>query len=189
MAYATLTDLKARLDITVSTWDTVLQDALDWAQKWVDVYCGGRTFEAGTFTKYYDSDAQDPDDGQLLVVDDDLLTVTGLLNGDDDATILGSATYNLWPRNTSPKWGIRLKSDYAWEWDEDCFVAVTGTWGYTATPDGLVQGVTLRLAEWQYRNKDLIETTTPYSESIVLKKPMSFPSEVETDLRPYRRLA
>ena len=54
---------------------------------------------------------------------------------------------------------------------------------------GKIKGATLRLAEWQYRNKDLIETTTPYSESIVLRKPMAFPNEVETDLAPYRRLS
>ena len=186
--YATVAQLKARLEIGTATSDTTLQDALDWATDWIDTFTQ-REFTAGTETRYFDAHDLDPNDRALLCVDNDLLSVGTLTNGDDDATALGSATYWLWPRNETPAWGIRLKSSYSWQVETDCFIKITGTWGYSATPPALVEGACLRLAEWRYRSKDMLDTTTIFSEQATRVRPPAFPSEVEESLAPLRKLA
>src|SRR3712207_6110037 len=103
MPHATRTQLKARLNITGSTADSILDDALDWAQKWIDGYTG-RTFEATTATRYYTRDDIDPDNAARLIVDEDLLAVTGLVNGDGTGLVTGSCW--LEPRNGTPKRSI-----------------------------------------------------------------------------------
>lgn len=196
MAYISLSDLKAEISppVTGSAFDVVLQDAIDWAEGEVDRLTG-RHFEAASETHYFGADAIDPNDRSLLCVDGDLLTVGTLTNGDDDATVLGSSAYWLWPRNQSPYWGIKLKSDYSWEVDTDYQIAVKGTWGYLAAVDDttkvgkLIKGVTLRLASWRYKSRDLTDTTTIYSEAQVMARTPAYPKEVAEELASLGRLA
>ncbi len=61
----------------------------------------------------------------LFWMDDDLLTITTLTNG--DTTVITSTYYDLLPKNDSPKYAIQLKesSPYYWEVDangDDDFV-------------------------------------------------------------------
>lgn len=197
MSYIQLSDLKAEISppVTGSAFDVVLQDSIDWAAGEVDRITG-RHFEAATELHYFGADSLDPRDGQLLIVDGDLLSVGTLVNGDDDATVIGSADYWLWPRNQSPHWAIKLKANAteAWELDTDQLIQVNGTWGYIAavddnTPTGkLIKGVTLRLAAWRYKSRDLTDTTTIYSEAQVQARSPAYPQEVEKELESLRRL-
>jgi hypothetical protein len=121
----------------------VVQGLLESAQTFIEEETG-RRFEAATQTRYYKGDAVPFHDPTLLLVDDDLLTVTSLTNG--DGTVIASSLYWLEPRNKSPKFGIRLKSGAAWSFGTDGEVAVAGTWGYTAAASADVKRVTCRLA-------------------------------------------
>jgi hypothetical protein len=88
MAYIKLSDLKGELDIDATGDNPLLQQAIKAAQDYIESQTN-RVFEATTATRFYDSDARDADDSTLLHVDDDLLTVTTLANGD----AAGDSTY------------------------------------------------------------------------------------------------
>jgi hypothetical protein len=183
--YASLGDLRGRLNLTEGQDEALLILALGWASRFVEA-ATDRVFVAASATRYYRREALDPDNRRRLVLDEDLVSVTTLTNGDGAA--LAADAYWLEPRNESPKSSILLKSDYSWTWDTDEWVAVAGLWGYASAPDDLIKGVTLRLAEWGYRSKDLLETVTPFSETISTKLPPGFPAEVLTQLETRRRL-
>ena len=80
-------------------------------------------------TRYFDV----PSDRELDL-DDWLLAVTTLTNG--DAAAIASSEYNLHPKNQTPYRALRLKagSDVAWEPDSDgnteSVIALAGVWGY-----------------------------------------------------------
>ena len=95
-----------------------------------------RVFEATTLTKYYRRDSVLEWNTSVLWINDDLLTVTELLNGDADNTEIVAANYWLLDRNDGPPYhAIELLRDSGifWEFDIDQWVSVTGTWGYSAT--------------------------------------------------------
>ncbi len=189
MSYARLAELKAHLGIsaTETTDDRLLETYLTRASKAIATHTG-RTFEARTETRYYDYDVHD---GDLLYLDDDLLTVTTLTNGDTAATVITSGYYWLWSRNATPYWGIRLKSTFTqgWTWDEDCFVSVAGTWGFSATPPEDVTQACIRWAAQMYHAKDApVYETQAFPESGVITVPIGIPVDVRLLLEPYKRL-
>jgi hypothetical protein len=190
--YARLSEFKAYKGLSASetTDDRLLESFLASATKAISTYCG-RTFEARTQTRYFESDALDPFDRSLLWVDDDLLTVTGLTNGDSAATAITSSYYWLWPRNGGCFYGIRLKSTATsgWQFDTDYFVTVTGTWGYSATPPDDVTQACLRWTAFLYDQKDApTYDTTAFPASGVISIPAGIPADVQKLLNPYRRL-
>ena len=116
------------------TDDALLSDLLDRITVMMNSYLG-RAQTAAAGTRYYSKDAQDPDNGRILWVDADLQTITTLTNGDSDATVIPDTEYWLLDRNSGPPYyAIELESasTYSWEWDEDGWVSVLGTWGYAA---------------------------------------------------------
>lgn len=190
-SYATLSDLKAYLGISSSETDddALLSDLLERISARIDRETG-RRFQAVTETHYFESDALDPTVNTLWV-DDDLLTVTTLTNGDSDNETIPSTEYWLIPRNRSPKWGIRLKSDtnYSWEWDTDQWVAVTGTWGWSATPPDDIVEACVEWAAYAYHAKD---SAGPFDVSGILGAgiitiPKGIPAPVKQALHPYKK--
>lgn len=103
-----------------------------------------RRFEAVTATRTYGPGAVYYSDPRLLMLDEDLLSVTTLTNG--DGAVIAASEYRLFPYNTSPKFGIQLKSTSSWAFGDDGVVSVAGSWGYTAVADSDVKRVTCRLA-------------------------------------------
>ena len=123
MAYCTLAQVKNYLGITADTDDVLLAALIDRAQAAIDIYCG-RKFEATSGTRYYEMDAVD---GDYLRLDDDLISITTLTNGDDSSTVITSAYYWLWPQNDGPPYhSIRLKDNqttHDWERDDGYFIS------------------------------------------------------------------
>lgn len=115
---------------TDTTDDGVINLILDGASRWLDGETN-RHFYPNVETRYFS--VPDPIDTELLV-DDDLLAIATLTNG--DAVAVSSSDYNLLPKNRYPKYSIKLKdsSDLYWEWDSDgndeYVISVAGTWGY-----------------------------------------------------------
>jgi hypothetical protein len=147
-----------------------------------------RTFEARTETHYYNV----PDGRELYIDDDDLLTISALTNG--DGTVLTTADYYLYPRNTNPKWAIVLKqsSDYVWEDDADGntegVISVAGTWGYSATVPDDIKHACIRLTTYLYRQKDSsVMDSVAYQEAGILTIPKGIPQDVLDILTRYRR--
>lgn len=188
MAYATLETFKAYLSIPAAevTDDTLLRDLLERASKAIDNHCG-RRFSANTETHYFEADMLS--DTNTLHMDDDLLSVTTLTNGDDAGTTILPTEYWLIPRNDSPKFAIRLKSDstYRWEWDTDGWVSVLGTWGWSTTPpDDIVQAC-IRLAAYYYHQKDVpVYETTVFPDSGYVSVPVGMPVDVKEILSAYK---
>ena len=151
MAYVTraeyrkyVTQLSGGEDVTYSAdADAVTDDVLDQATAYIESQTG-RRYSALTDTRYYDARAVVTYDGQLLLLDDDLLTVTTLTNG--DGAVISASDYWLEPRNGPLYYGIRLKSTKSWSFSTDGQVSIAGTWGRMSTPSDDVKRVTLRLA-------------------------------------------
>jgi len=190
MAYATLEALKAYTGIPAATVtdDTLLRDLLERASKAIDTYCS-RHFEGVTDTRYYEMDAVD---GNYLVLDDDLISITTLTNGDSSSTAITSTYYWLWPRNSGPPYyAIRLKADQSthyWEVDTDYFITVTGVWGWALEPPEDITHACIRLAAYYYHQKDAgVYDVTTFPEAGVITTPQGIPRDVRLLLDPYRR--
>ena len=192
MAYASLAQLKSYLGIaTDETTDDVLLDALlKRATKMIDTYCS-RKFEATTATRYYEMDAVE---GDYLRLDDDLISITTLSNGDDSSTTITSTYYWLWPRNSGPPYhSVRLKADqttHSWEVDTDYFITITGSWGWAATPPADISHACVRYSAFLYHQKDSgVYDVSVFPESGVITTPQGIPRDVRLLLDPYRRTA
>jgi hypothetical protein len=151
-SYATLAEFKAYITASGQSVkadtadDTVIDNILEAASRHLDGETN-RTFYPRYETRYFC--VPDPQSAELML-DDDLLEITTLTNGDDSA--ISSTDYNLLPKNWYPKYGIRLTSPSGiyWEWDDEgndeYVIDVAGLWGYhnryTIQP-GWVLGTTL----------------------------------------------
>lgn len=135
-SYVTLAEYKAwatargQTMATDATDDGVIEDILEAASRYIDKQAV-RTFYPRVETRYYNVPC--PSD-RLLMLDDDLLAVTTLTNG--DTTVLTTTDYYLAPLNAYPKFGVVLKesSDYVWETDSNSnsegVISLLGFWGF-----------------------------------------------------------
>lgn len=196
-SYADLSAIRNRLGLvdTTTTDDDVLQQALDWATGFIDNYCG-RTFQDPSGNaQFFTRDSLAFDDVRVLEVDDDLLSVSTLING--DGTTIAADQYVLEPRNApfdvppQPYHAIRVLSTKGafWVWPVDGYVQVFGSWGFSASPDDLIVGACLRLAEFYYRSRVALVSTTLFDGTLKQEKAESFPNEVLTELDQRKRLA
>ena len=187
MAYITLAEMRYILDIDNVADDVKLVDAIDDAQSYIEDTTN-RRFEANTETRYYRRAAISPENSRLLEVDEDLLTVTELLNGDADNTEIVAGNFWLYPRNFRPYSGILLKTNITpfWQFDTDYWVEVTGTWGYSATPPGDILRACKHLAAFYYRTKDSqVFDVTAIPEAGVITIPQGVPATVTRILKRY----
>lgn len=188
MAYCSVTELKQYLGIDSATDDALLQALIARAQAAIDTHCG-RRFEAETKTRYYEMDAVD---GNYLHLDDDLLSITTLTNGDSSATTIASSEYWLWPRNEGPPyWAIRLEanSDDSWECDTDYMISVAGEWGWSETAPEDIKQACIRYSAYLYHQKDAAVYDVSIPEAGVMVVPQGIPRDVKLLIDPYRRFA
>lgn len=186
MAYVTLANFKlyiTELNGTQSSFtsadDTALQVYLDQAVAEIN-RSTARSFEASASTaKTY---SYDDYEGQVLLLGDDCLTVTAVVNG--DGVTISSTNYTLLPRNKTPKYAIELHTGYTWSTTAD--ISITGTWGYTTTAGAEVQRVVYRLAYF-YWQKRLSTGETQLVNEGVIQSAMEYPADVREWLRAMRR--
>lgn len=183
--YTTLEALKGYLGIaaTETNDDDLLSTLINSATDFINNRCG-RQFMASTRTCYYGRGSLR---GQLLILDNDLLSVTTLTNG--DGTVITADDYLLWPRNITPYAAIRLKQNRVWSFrDSDSEIVVTGQWGYSITPPADIVQACTRLAAHLYRQKDASffdATSTPEMGGLVIQR--GIPPDVDQLVRMYRR--
>jgi len=187
MAYIVLAELKDYLGIVTGEDDALLDLSIDRAVGYIEAQTN-RVFEAATATKYYSEFALDPYNSKMLHLDDDLLTITTLTNGDSSSTTITSSDYTLLPRNSTPYHQILLKTNGSsyWQFDTDCWVSVAGTWGYSTTPpDDIKQAATV-LAAYYYHQKDSqVFDTTAIPEAGVITIPAGIPATVTRIIGKY----
>ena len=138
-SYATTQEFKnfktQRAQSTINTDaadDLVIGSLLESASRYIDDQCR-RKFYPSIETRYFNV-PEDQNNDLLLFVDADLLEITTLTNG--DTTTITSTSYNLLPRNVSPKYGIKLipTSNIYWMNDStgngEFVIPVYGVWGF-----------------------------------------------------------
>ena len=186
--YCTLAEYKlySKITSTDTNDDSVLEDIIEGVSRAIDTFTA-RTFYARTETRYYDTP-----EGQDLQLDDDLLTVTTLTNG--DGTVLTSQYYKLYPLNFPQKYMIRLTNTYGWRIDPIAFqhgaISVAGTWGYSSTtPDDIKQICLYETqAEYHRRFGENMSTVATVTASGIVITPQGFAASTLQKLRPYRQI-
>ena len=126
--YTTLTDIHTTRGTTATGQDTLFTDLIKSTSRDMEVACGGRWFYPRVETRYFNTPA-----GRELEMDEDLLAVTTLTNG--DATAVSSSDYILLPYFGPPYYQIRLKQSASTIWtldssgNDERAISVLGIWG------------------------------------------------------------
>lgn len=185
--YCTLEQVKELAGIETSDDDTLLAELITRASAMVDSYTR-RQFAERTETRYYTPNTDTT--GQILYLDDDLLSITTLLNGDDAE--ISAEGYTLLPLNFTPKNRVKLKSNYSWVWaveDSEGALSVTGQWGYcfAANCPADIVHVTTRLSVWLYRQKDAPFNRVGNSLTGEYEVPTALPADIKAILNLYRK--
>lgn len=187
--YATLEDLRDYLGFSGTlgqAQDGLLQDCINRAESAIDNYTR-RDFAGTAGTYYANRFAQDKVVGQALYLTRDIHTLVALQNGDETTIPVGSVW--LEPQNQGPPYRIlRLKSSYAWVWNTDSNVVISGTFGYSATPPEDIKQAAVRYAAHIFRQKDASgpDNTAGFPEAGQVQYPQGMPSDVRWLLEPYR---
>ena len=136
----TLTSIRTQLEIagTLTRDDAFLDDQIDKASAWIFDHARERTFVPYLDTREFRHDALTGPAisrrgyiAPKLMVDEDLLAVRSIANGDADASTINA--YNLLPLNSYPKDKVELTSASGSAWNfasYDSAVSITGLWGY-----------------------------------------------------------
>lgn len=131
--YSTLDSLRAtrQFDGDDNDDNALLKTFIHAASNWFSNQ-NGRSFVPYTDTRGFDALYNPLLYARTLDLDEDLLAVTSITNGDDTTVV--SSDYVLQPSNFSPKFRIQLKmsSGLNWTWGTDWenSISVTGIWGY-----------------------------------------------------------
>lgn len=186
--YTTTTELRTYLGITAGSVadDALLNDLIFAASKWIDNYCH-RWFEARAGTRLYEiTDTE----GHKLHLDEDLLSVLLVRNGDSSATAFDTGDFDLLPLNCERKRIVRLIWDNSWEQDSDYYISVQGNWGYSSEPDATIQECCKELAAYLYKLRDSqVFDVTAQPDIGVITIPKGMPQSAAVKLAPYVRLA
>jgi hypothetical protein len=123
----------------------------------------------------------DPIDGPILLLDEDLAEDASLIQDVDDLTWAPTVFYR--EENDPPYWGIELTED---RWPQQ--TEVTGYWGYSRTPPPEIEYACLRLVKWLYDLKDTTEGQVPIvtPEGRVLL-PQGIPTDIMAIILPFVR--
>jgi len=181
--YTTWAAVKAYLAIEGVTDDTLGQALVSRACAMIDQFCR-RSFAQWTATRLFDVPS-----GPTLWLDEDLLSVTTLLNG--DGATLASGQYKLLPTNVTPKYGIRLRSGASWvggSTGDDQAISLAGSWGYSSTPPDDVVQAAVRLSAWLYKQRDAPFGTTARPDVGIVEVPAAIPEDVKAILLRYQRV-
>jgi len=188
--YCTTADVKAYIGTSKATDDALMASLIPRASARIDRYCDRTFIRRSAETRKFD--AVEDVEGRVLYLDDDLLSVTSITNG-DGATVSASE-YVLLPTNSSPKYAIKLKasSSTSWTWNTDPeeAISVSGTWGYyngTVPPDD-IKHAAIRLTAWYYHQRSAPFETQGLPELGVVTIPQDMPQDIKATLAPYIRL-
>lgn len=214
MAYATLEQLKAELNITHDKQDDLLADKLTDAQAVLELIYK-RCFEAPAEeeTRYVDYDPAFVKDGRrglLLPQAWDVCQISQVVNG--DGTVITPDKYVTEPRlrNVSggvitlppyssagggwPWYALQLKASsglyWTYEGDTKEAIAITGKFAFSATVPYVVRRATIRLAVWFYQQRDNLtdfQKPKPSKHGIMLL-PANLPEDVQGLMKGLRKV-
>lgn len=186
--YASLDDLREYMSSTgdLGTFqDGLLQSCLDWAEGHINAYTR-RNFVGTAGTVYYNRYSQHLIRSQALYLNEDIVSLIAVQNGDGQAIPLGSTW--LEPRNSGPPYRIvRLRSAYVYTWNTDSDIVLSGTFGFSTIPPDAIKAATLEYAAFLMRSKDIGPLDVAGSPEMgEVKFPKGMPEGVKIKLSPYR---
>lgn len=172
---------------TDATDDGVIEQIIESVSRYID-QATRRRFYATTATRLFDVP-----DGRDLWLDDDLLAVTTLTNG--DGVVLTASDYKLLPYNGAPYYVIRLvqSSGLAWENDADGdsegVISVAGSWGFSSTTPADIAEACLLISRNIYRGRsgETAGAATVTGAGVVIT-PRDVPPLAADILKKYTRL-
>jgi hypothetical protein len=201
--YATLAEFKlwGSITSTDANDDSVIEDCIEAASRYIDGETL-RTFYARTETRYYDvPEAQGRPllsgrlilGSRLLKLDDDLLTITTLTNGDGNT--IDATEYNLIPKNLTQKRAIKLKASSSKYWDMDSdgntewVISVAGTWGYSSTAPHDIRQACLMIGHSIYKRRmgENTSSSVKVTGAGVVITPQDVPSQAAAIIQKYRK--
>lgn len=182
MAYLTVAQANSHMGLTDQDDDALISALIDRAQEVIDAHFG-RSFEAAAdSTRYFDSERDiDPDDPDVLFLDEDLCAITSITMGDGD--VLTAGEYTTLPVNRTPWYGLRLlpSANIVWEentnGDTEKAITIVGKWAYSATADNGIVHLTAELVTQLYRGR---EATGDLNRTIVSGGVVIKPAELST---------
>ena len=169
--YCTLAEVRAygKFKTAETNDDALLEDLITRVSALFDNKCGRVIVANADATHYFTQDdiADCETDGGIkigdLVLDDTLVAITTLTNG--DGTAIAGTEYFLMPRAYERKSYIRIKeaSTVSWEFDTDGYIAVAGRWAYAASaPEDVKQAVIESVLYTYHRRGDnFMQTDKP----------------------------
>lgn len=191
MAYCTAAQVKAYAGISAPDDDALLGELITRSKAIIDAHCR-RTFEASTTASRYYTVGRDTE-GYYLWLDEDLASITSVLNGDASSTAVTSTQYTTIPKNETPYYGIKIlqSAGKVWEYDQDPedAITVTGYWAYSTTAPADIIHAAIRLVTFLYRQKDtsMDADRALLTDAGVTLLPSDLPNDVQRLLAPYRR--
>jgi hypothetical protein len=170
--------------------DALLTTFITSATRIIELKTTRRFESSSTSTRYFDAD-KSTDKKRMLYFDDDICSITSVVNG-DGVTVIAS-NYTTQPRHEAPYYSIRLKDsanvDWTYEDTPEDAIAVTGHWAYSVTPPQDIVHACIRLASFLYRQKDnAVDVDRPLVGDGVMVMPIKLPADVDALLKPYTRL-
>lgn len=134
--YTTREAVKRAGAVNTTLWDSVLDAEIEAASREIDKLTG-RRFIPITATRRYAWPAPFPRAAWMLMLDDDLLSVSALTRDDDTATAIAATDYFLEPGNDGPPYAwieIDLSSSayFSQQNTHQRAIRVTGSWGYSS---------------------------------------------------------
>ena len=211
MAYATLEQLKAELNITHATLDALLADKLADAQAILELIYK-RRFEAPEeeetrYVDYAPAFVKDGRRGLLLPQGWDVCRISQIVNG--DGTEITPNQYVTQPRARSISGGAITLPSYAsggWPWfalqlkastglywtyegDREEAIAITGKFAFSETAPTAVRRATIRLAAWLFQQRDMMadfQKPRPSKHGVLLL-PSHLPEDVQSLMKGLRK--
>ena len=187
--YITLQEYKdyAEIDTADNPDDELIANLIEAASRMIDVKTS-RTFYARTETRSYDVPSS-----RKLRLDDDLISITTLTNGDD--TTIADTEYNLIPANETPKFAIVLTDITAVYWvastagSYEQVIDVEGSWGYSTTAPENIKLATKMIVKNAYdkREGQGVEGVAKVTAMGVVLAPIGIPKMAAKLISPYIR--
>lgn len=182
--YATLEELKARLDITGTEDDSVLEQVIEAASRQVDGWCG-RAFASGTGVRHLTADAWN-----LLILPDDLHAMTAIaVDRDGDRsydTVWELTDVDLQPY-PGPYHVLRPRNGRVFP-THAYAVQITGDWGFGIDVPAPIREATLLQATRLYKRTDAPFGVTGSAEHGQLQTISRVDPDVKELLQPFVRV-
>ena len=187
--YCTLANYKYYADIssTDANDDTIIEKIIEGVSRYIDRKTG-RTFYARTETHYFDLPKT-----RVLTLDDDLLSVTTLTNGDENE--ISSDDYYLLDYNRTPYFAIGIHDYSTTFWEASTTTGVNkciqlaGSWGFSSSAPTDIEDITMEISKSVYgrrKGKNMGGTATITGAGVVIT-PSDISDYAKDILKHFRR--